>query len=79
MAMIITRLRHYYLGIENLDKLVIIMKNWPNDLRLGCVSSLGVKWLEVYLDVYNSLFEENEKLITNFGLFKKDWFYCWKL
>jgi hypothetical protein len=35
--------------------------------------------LEEYLDVYNYLFEKNEKLITNFGLFKEDWFYCWKL
>jgi hypothetical protein len=43
MAMIITRLRHYYLGTKNLDKLAIIMKNWPNDLRLGCVTSSRVE------------------------------------
>jgi hypothetical protein len=72
MAMIITRLKHCYLGIENLDKLIIIMKNWPNDLKLGCVTSSMVECLEEYLDVYNYLFEKNEKLITNFGLFKED-------
>ncbi len=55
------------------------MKNWPNDLKLGCVTSSMVECLEEYLDVYNYLFEKNEKLITNFGLFKEDWFYCWKL
>lgn len=60
-------------------KLVIIMKNWPNDLRLRCVTSSRVEWLEEYLDVYNSLFEKNEELITNFCLFKEDWFYCWKV
>jgi hypothetical protein len=38
MAKVITSLRRCWLGIENLDKLVIIMKNWPNDPKFGCTT-----------------------------------------
>jgi hypothetical protein len=34
MTKTITSLKHYCLGIENLDKLILIMKNWFDDLGL---------------------------------------------
>jgi nitrate reductase NapAB chaperone NapD len=34
---VLTSLRHCQLGVENLDKLVIIMKNWSSDARVDCM------------------------------------------
>jgi len=31
MVKVITSLRHFHLRIKSLDKLALIMKNWPND------------------------------------------------
>jgi hypothetical protein len=33
---ILTNLRRCCLQIENLQKLIFVNKNWPNDLRIGC-------------------------------------------
>jgi hypothetical protein len=38
MVGVITSLKRCQLGIENLDKLVTIMKNWPNDPKFECTS-----------------------------------------
>ncbi len=37
IARILTSLHCYRLGVENLDKLVIIMKNWSSDARANCM------------------------------------------
>lgn len=37
-----------------------------------CVVSSKVKLMEEYLDVKNTLLEENEKLLVQFGLFEMD-------
>jgi hypothetical protein len=29
-------LRHYTLGVDNLDKLVMVMKNWSSDAEVDC-------------------------------------------
>lgn len=39
MVSIITSLKCCWLGIENLDKLVLIKKNWLDDLRFGCTNA----------------------------------------
>ncbi len=62
MIEIITGLRHYCLGIENSDKFILIMKNWPDDPRLRCVSSPLVKSMEEYLNFEEVFLEENEEL-----------------
>jgi hypothetical protein len=41
MVGVITSLKRCQLGIENLDKLVPIMKNWPNDPKFECTSGLN--------------------------------------
>jgi hypothetical protein len=33
---IFTSLRRCQLEVENLDSLVVIYNNWPNDARVGC-------------------------------------------
>ncbi len=70
MVGIIKILKHCHLGIENLEKLVLIMKNWPKIPISRCTISSRVKSMEEYLDFEDSLLEENiEKLIVDFGLY----------
>ncbi len=38
LARIFTHLKRCRLQIENLEKLIFVSKNWPNDLRIGCKS-----------------------------------------
>jgi hypothetical protein len=33
---VLTSLRRCRLEVENLDSLLMIYKNWPNDARVGC-------------------------------------------
>jgi hypothetical protein len=37
IAGVLTSLHHCRLGVENLDKLVIIMKNWSSNARVDCM------------------------------------------
>jgi hypothetical protein len=71
MVGIIIGFRHYRLGIENLDKLVLIMKILSDDLRFGCTTSLP-KSIEEYLEIKDGMVLKNEKFITDFNLFEKD-------
>jgi hypothetical protein len=48
MASIITSLRHCQFGIEIFDKLILIMKNWPNNPRFGC-TNVELKSIEEYI------------------------------
>jgi hypothetical protein len=34
---VITNLWHSEFGIENLDCLILVVKNWPNDVCVGCI------------------------------------------
>ncbi len=36
LAGILTSLKRCKLQTENLDKLIFVSQNWPNDLRVGC-------------------------------------------
>ncbi len=60
MAGVITGLRHYQLGIENLNKLVFTMKNWLDDPRFRCTTSL-LKSIEKYRKIENGMVSKNEK------------------
>ncbi len=59
MARAIISLRKCQIGIENLNKIVLIMKNWHEDPRLGYATSEGFKTIEDYLHAKNNLFEKN--------------------
>jgi hypothetical protein len=71
MVNIITSLKHYQLGIENLDKLVLIMKNWPNNPKFGC-TNVEPKSIEEYIDIENGMVLENEEFISDFNLFEEN-------
>ncbi len=80
MVGIIKGLRHCHLGIENLEKLILIMKIWPKNPISWCTLSSGVKSTEEYFDFEDSLLEKNiEKLIVDFGLFEEDYLCCQRL
>jgi len=71
MVNIITSLKHYRLGIENLDKLVLIMKNWLDNPRFGC-TNVEPKSIEKYIDIENGMTLENEQFIFYFNLFEEN-------
>jgi hypothetical protein len=52
---VIIGLRWCYLGIKNLNKIMLIMKNWLDDPKLGCVVDEGFKTIEEYMDVETCL------------------------
>jgi hypothetical protein len=70
MASIITSLKCCQLGIEKLDKLVLIMKNWLNDPRFGCTNAKPMS-IGKYIGIENGMVSKNEKLIFNINLFEE--------
>ncbi len=60
MAKAIISLTKYHLGMENLNKIVLIMKNWHEDPRLGYAIGEGFKTMGDYLDAKNNLFEKKK-------------------
>ncbi len=63
---ILTNLRRCRLQTKNLEKLIFINKNWPNDPRIWCKSPFNLlKFLEMDMDLEEEL-EQFE------GKFEKD-------
>ncbi len=60
MANVIVSLRWHQFGIENLDKIMLIMKNQFKDFKLNCNVSERFEIIEKNLDVENHMLEENE-------------------
>ncbi len=58
MVGVITSLERCWHGIVNLDKLILIMKNWPNDLKFGCTN--GPKSFEKFFNFEDDVVFENE-------------------
>ncbi len=56
------------------------MKNYLDDLRLGCVFGPLVKSMKEYLDVKDVLLEENEELFLESSLLKRiNQVLCWRV
>jgi hypothetical protein len=71
MASIITSLKHCQFDIENLYKLILIMKNWLENPRFGC-TNVKPKSIEEYIDIENGMVSKNEELISDFNLFEEN-------
>jgi predicted transcriptional regulator len=56
------------LQMENLDKIITMIKKWPNDLRLNCTPNANLK---DYMKNQVVLIEKNNQLIANIKYFKK--------
>jgi hypothetical protein len=62
-----TNLGRCHLQIENLEKLIFVSKNWPNDPKIGCKSPSNLLeflkrdvHLEVELEEFEGEFERDE-------------------
>ncbi len=64
-------LQQSQLGIDNLDRLILVVKNQLNDIRFGCAKAKE-KTLEHLKTFEDTLIKEHKKLIEEQGLFKKD-------
>jgi hypothetical protein len=65
---VITSLCGSKLGNENLQHLVMIIKNWPNDVCLSCLG--GEESISTFMSHKENLLEENEILIEKEGFFE---------
>ncbi len=59
-ARVLTSLWHCCLQVENLDWIITIVKNWPNDPCLNCKKKMNMK---EYMKVEVSLADDNYDLI----------------
>jgi len=66
---IFTNLKRCRLLSDNLNKIIFVSKNWPNDPRVGCNSPFGLielieadVTLEEELEQYENEFERDELL-----------------
>ncbi len=63
LAGLFTNIKRCRLQTKNLEKLIFVSKNWPNDLRVGCKSPFNlVEFIEVDQDIE----EELEQFKGNF-------------
>lgn len=67
---IITNLRWSRLGIDNLNHLVLVIKNWPHDVYVGCDGGKA-KNLHDYLQAEQIMIEEHNKIIEEKKFFLK--------
>ncbi len=58
MVGVIIGIRCCQLGINNLHKLVLIMKNWHDDPKFGC-NNPQPKSIEKYIDIQSDMVLEN--------------------
>jgi hypothetical protein len=65
---VLTILKHCRLQVDNLDSIIIVVKNWPNDPRLNCSQH---KDLKNFLKVESSFAENNYDLIEESNYFEQ--------
>jgi hypothetical protein len=66
---IIVNLQWFKLGIENLDHLILIVKNWPNDDCVGC--ALNPKNTSYSLTFETNTIKQNKNSWKPKGFLKK--------
>ncbi len=66
----LTSLQQCHLRVENLDKLVMIYKNWPIDAQVNCKLVVGDR-LGKFFVAKDTLLEENEELLEKASYFEK--------
>jgi hypothetical protein len=70
LAGVLCNLRRCRLGLENLDALVMIQKNWPSDARDGCTFKCEV--VEEYFADEADLLDAHEMELEDGGCFEED-------
>ncbi len=67
IASICTNLQQSWLGMDNLEVLTKIYKNWPNDAHVGGFSSM-----DKFMEMEKTLMDENEEVIACFRILDID-------
>jgi hypothetical protein len=57
------------LGIENFDRLILMIKKWPIDACVGCDGEYKTKSMIYFLTLESFMGEENNKFLEEQGLF----------
>jgi len=70
IAKVLTSLRCYRLGVDNLDKLVMIMKNWSVNARSNCPQE--GQSIDEFLIEKTNIIHENDTLLNAIGYFNVD-------
>ncbi len=70
VVVILTSLQRCQFRVQNLDNLVIILKNWPNDARIRCI--LASKGMENFFAAKDDLFDDFEDELKEGGYFEDD-------
>ncbi len=65
---VLIALRCCHLQVQNLDWIISIINNWPDDLHLNCTSNV---YLKDYLKVEIGLIEDSYGLIKKVKFLKK--------
>ncbi len=65
---VLTTLRHCRLHVDNLNSIIIVVKNWPDDHCLNCSQH---KYLKDFLKVESSLAKDNYDLIEESNYFEQ--------
>jgi hypothetical protein len=69
---VLTNLRRYQLGFDNLDALVMICKNWLNDAHANCPFTFTKKFMADYLYSKDALLDDHEKELKKFKCFENE-------
>lgn len=69
---VITNLKQSKLGIANLNWLIFVIKNWPNDAYVGCDGSSKPKVMVRFLKMDFVMIEKYNKMIKEQNLFEED-------
>jgi hypothetical protein len=56
------------LGVQNIDKLVVILKNWPSGVRTNCPSFATMRMVE-FLKTKNKMLDNFEEELEDVGYF----------
>ncbi len=65
---VLIALIHYCLQVENLDRIIIVAKNWLDDLRMNYMANVSFK---DYIKFEVTLTEENYEFIEKSKYFEK--------
>ncbi len=60
LVRVLKALRCSYLQVENMDRIIIVVKNWSNDLRANCKPHSNFKQ---YLKIEKALAKDNYNLM----------------
>jgi len=70
VASVITNLRRSCLGIEHLDHLIFVIKNWLDVARVGCDGASKPMSMTNFLTSKSNIIEKNNMVIEEQGLLK---------